>query len=356
MSTKQFEKLLSNFLDVALADIERLKNTTKELENSVSDLQTDNIELKNEVNDLRKRLQLSEGMIAQQNSKISQQKEQILELSARSMRENIVVHGIPEGTNESWEDTKKKLKSFIEKDLKADPEQVVIDRAHRTGTRAEGPRQIVAKLLTQDSKDVIFKNVKNLKGKAHLKVHEQLPAEINERRKRLWPKFKAAKAVATNRVSWALDKLIINGVAHSALDDSQTIDPAAASQSDVTVHHTDHVTEDGSTFMGHSARVTKKTDIPMVMANILQDRAVAGATHNMYAYRIQTDDGQTIEGHKDDGEHGAGFRLLKKLRDSKTDNAMVVVTRWYGNKHMGPKRFECIENAAVSALEILDSD
>ena len=351
-----FEALLTSFLDVAKRDIDRLDTTIKELQETTADLQTENTELKNEVNILKQRLQISEGLICQQKSKIFQQNEQILDLSARSMRDNIVVQGIPESPNESWADTKRKMQNFIKDDLKVNPDHVLIDRAHRTGSRGQGPRQIVAKMLNQDSKDKIFQNVKNLKGKPKLKVQEQLPAEVTERRKSLWPKFKAAKENSNNRVSWVLDKLIINGVAQSALDDSQPIDPIAVLQSDVQVKHTEHITEEGSTFMGHSARVTRKADISAVMAQILKDRALAGATHNIYAYRITTGDGKTLEGHRDDGEHGAGYKLLKKLRDSDSDNCMIVVTRWYGNKHMGVKRFQCIEKCADQALEKLDSE
>jgi hypothetical protein len=355
MSLENFETLLTSFLDVAKRDIERLDSSVKELKNTTNILQTENTELKNDVNLLKQRLQIAEGLICQQNSKIFQQNEQLLELSARSMRDNIVIQGIPEGANETWADTKRKVQNFIKDDLKVNPDHILIDRAHRTGSKAQGARQIVAKLVNQDSKDKIFQNVKNLRAKPHIKIQEQLPAEVAERRKRLWPKYKAAKENPNNRVSWALDKLIINGVAQSALDDCQVIDPVAVSQSDVQVKHTEHVVEDGSSFMGHSARITRKVDISAVMAQILQDRALAGATHNMYAYRMNID-GKTLEGHRDDGEHGAGFRLLKKLRDSNCDNCMIVVTRWYGNKHMGVKRFECIQRCADFALRKLDSE
>ena len=354
MSKENFQKLLSAFIEVATRDIERIEKVTNELKDTVGTLTTENIELRNEISELKCRLQLSEGLIEQQRSKISQQSEQILDVTARTMRDNIIVQGIPEDDRETWEQTKEKVKQFIENDLKIKPGDVLIDRAHRSGTKGRGPRQIVAKLMNQESKDLIFQNVKQLATKPHLKIQEQFPAEINERRKRLWPKFKSAKEVRTNKVSWSLDKLIINGVTHTAYDDNQPIEPKNVS--DIVVHHTQHLTEDGSTFMGHSAKVTCKTEVSDVMAKILQDRSLAGATHNMYAYRIAAQDGQMIEGHKDDGEHGASYRLLKMLRDGKIENAMTVVTRWYGNRHMGPKRFQCIEQSAESALRIINSE
>ena len=354
MSKPNFEKLLTAFIEIATKDITRIEQDCNELKNTVSNLTTENIDLRNELNDIKKRLQLSEGLVEQQRSKLKQQSEQILDLTARSMRDNIIVQGIPEGNNETWEETKNKLKKFIQKDLKIDPNAVQIDRAHRSGAKGRGPRQIVAKLLNQSSKDLIFQNVKNLKEKPQLKVQEQLPAEVNERRKRLWPKYKNAKQDPANKVSWALDKLLINGVTFSAFDDNQPVEPQ--NLSDIVVKHSEHLTEDGSTFMGHAARVTTKGDVANVMAKILQDRSVAGATHNIYAYRIMSQDGKVIEGHKDDGEHGASYKILKMMQENEAVNAMSVVTRWYGNRHMGPKRFECIAKCADSALKEIDSE
>jgi regulator of replication initiation timing len=354
MPPSNYEKLLSSFMEVATRDMKRLEDDLKDLKTTVGNLTTENKELNDEVGSLKMRLQISEGMIEQQRSKLYQQSEQILDLTARTMRDSIIVQGIPEGYNETWEQTKAKLKDFISNDLKIDPKNVQIDRAHRSGTRGKGPRQIIAKLLNQDSKDLIFKNVKNLKDKTHLKVQEQLPAEVNERKKRLWPKFKQAKENPANKVTWNLDKLVVNGVTHTAYDDFQLIEPENVT--DIAIQHTQHLNEDGSTFMGHSARVTQKTDVSNVMAKILQDRSLAGATHNMYAYRIMSPDGRVIEGHKDDGEHGASYKMLKMLRDNEVENVMTVVTRWFGNKHMGPKRFQCIEQCANSALQMIDSE
>jgi hypothetical protein len=211
-------------------------------------------------------------------------------------------------------------------------------------------------MMNQDSKDKIFKNVRKLKNKPNIRVFEQLPAEVSERRKRLWPKYRAAKTNPRNKVSWALDKLVINGVTFTAFDDPQVIDPATDPHTDIDVKHTQHLTEDGSTFMGHSAKVERKTDVSAVMSKILEDRSLAGATHNIYAYRILNEDGDITEGFRDDGEHGAGYKLLEFLKNKEAEDVMVVATRWYGNRHMGPKRFKCIEQCADFALKALNSE
>ena len=52
----------------------------------------------------------------------------------------------------------------------------------------------------------------------------------------------------------------------------------------------------------------------------------------------------------DDGESGAGARLLHLLDILGVKNVCVVVSRWYGGVHLGPDRFRHINNAARQLL------
>lgn len=94
-------------------------------------------------------------------------------------------------------------------------------------------------------------------------------------------KFLDAKQDDTNKVKWQGDKLVINGVSFSAKDD-------VLDYSDVNlipgidVKHSEHFVEDGSTFMAHSAIVNSKDEVTRAMASIMQDKSIAGATHNIY--------------------------------------------------------------------------
>jgi hypothetical protein len=241
----------------------------------------------------------------------------------------------------------------------ADTSDIIIDRAHRIGARQTGPnarpRSIIAKLSNQRSHDTIFKNVRSLKDK-DFSLQQQLPTEVVERRKRLWQKYKDAKKNTKNDVKWNLDKLVINGTSYTAYDDHQEINPEVLEEFNIDVKHTQHVTEDGSTFMGHSANIEDKSEIPAVMASIMQDRSLATATHNIYAYRISKGLGLYEEGFRDDGEHGAGFKMLKYMQDEDKADCILIVTRWFGNKPMGPKRFDCILQCADDAAKLLLSE
>ena len=313
-----------------------------------------NTNLVNKITALEKRLQLTEGLLHQAQTKIKMQSENIIDLHARSMHDNILISGIEESDKESWADTETKVVSFLKDELKIeDADASMLERVHRIGTKIpDKTRNVVVKFTSSAHKDKIFKNIKNLAGKKQYKIQEQLPGEIQERRKRLWPQYKQARDRAkldrTTKVNWSLDKLYINGTLHTAADDVQSISPSEHYDSNARVEHSQLKTDKGSTFQGHAANLSQNTSAAAVLAKLLANPSVAKAEHNIYAFRTKI--GDTIkEFYSDDGEHGAGQCLLRTLRDQDALDVMVVCTRWFGGTHIGPKRFdhitECIEEA-----------
>lgn len=57
---------------------------------------------------------------------------------------------------------------------------------------------------------------------------------------------------------------------------------------------------------------------------------------------------------EDDGEDGAGRKLALLLQMRNADGVLVVVSRWYGGIHLGPKRFAHISNVARDVLVQLE--
>ena len=53
----------------------------------------------------------------------------------------------------------------------------------------------------------------------------------------------------------------------------------------------------------------------------------------------------------DDGETGAGDKLLNFLQSANISSVVVMVTRWYGGIHLGPQRFRVIIQAATASLQ-----
>ncbi|KHN87465.1 Protein IMPACT -like protein [Toxocara canis] len=115
----------------------------------------------------------------------------------------------------------------------------------------------------------------------------------------------------------------------------------------------DILTDRKSTFQAHLALITSENEALLVLGKLKENSKIARATHNIYAWRTEEDvDGRIIKRHdcEDDGEIGAGPKLLHLLELMKASNVIVIVTRWYGGIHLGPDRFRHICNIAREIL------
>lgn len=55
----------------------------------------------------------------------------------------------------------------------------------------------------------------------------------------------------------------------------------------------------------------------------------------------------------DDGESGAGQVILRMLEREELRDHVVIVTRWYGGKHLGGDRFRHVQTATRTYLDAL---
>lgn len=106
-----------------------------------------------------------------------------------------------------------------------------------------------------------------------------------------------------------------------------------------------------SVFQPHLARVTATQQVPVVLNKLKENRKIATATHNIWAYRIALESGTMAQDCEDDGETKAGSRMLHLMGVLNVVNVLVIVTRWYGGCHLGPDRFKHINTATRSILE-----
>lgn len=111
------------------------------------------------------------------------------------------------------------------------------------------------------------------------------------------------------------------------------------------------VTDRKSKFVAHAAVVHTREEVKEVMDVLLEDSKIAIATHNIMAYRILMEDGTIDEQRFDDGEHGAGDKLLFLLDQRGECETMVCVSRWWGGILLGPDRFKHINTRAAEALD-----
>jgi hypothetical protein len=125
--------------------------------------------------------------------------ETIIDLQARSMRDNLLFFNFDEGT--SFEDRKsencaEKVLQFCENNLKIDSAatHMKIDRAHRIGPYQHGKkRPIVVKFNFYGDKETVKSSAREKLINSNFRVCDQLPKPIQDRRKKLLPYLIEAK-------------------------------------------------------------------------------------------------------------------------------------------------------------------
>ena len=356
--TKEIRALSQNSLTTVVETLSNLVKTQQseihDIKDSIGKLITENVKLEEEKNNMKHRIDIYEARVERLERTVNEQNEEILDLKCRSMRDNLVFNNVREFDKE---DTREVVSDFIADVMKVDKDLIQIDRAHRTGPRKiDGTRSIVVKFANSDSKSNVIKSSPGLKN-TDFSVFEQFPPEIEERRKKLLKVMKEKKSVDSNaKCRLVVDKLFINGQKY--IDEDRNDRNNVFSEKDVedakTVKlvHSQPILDRGSTFVGHAAMIKSTNSVRSVLLKAYENKLVAGAHHNIYAYRIR-ENGQLRESSCDDKEHGAGKQLLNLLQEKKLENVMVITTRWYGGLDLGRDRFVHIKEASNQALDVL---
>lgn len=100
------------------------------------------------------------------------------------------------------------------------------------------------------------------------------------------------------------------------------------------------ISDRGSRYAVSGAKVADAAQIKQVLAELCRNKRFAKATHHSWAAVL--DDGPLKE---DDGESGAGALILQMLERAELRDHVVIVTRWYGGKHLGGDRFRHVIDA-----------
>jgi len=126
----------------------------------------------------------------------------------------------------------------------------------------------------------------------------------------------------------------------------------AVSQDEVEIVHGEPLVDRKSTFQAHLALVTSMGQVDWARRQLLLDKRIASATHNILAYRFRDDArGIVVADNDDDGESSAGGKLAALLDLRGAMGVLVVVSRWYGGIQLGPDRFKNINRCAQLLLD-----
>ncbi|MEX0311169.1 MAG: YigZ family protein [Tateyamaria sp.] len=105
----------------------------------------------------------------------------------------------------------------------------------------------------------------------------------------------------------------------------------------------------GSKYAVSGCPVASRADIDAALKVLKRDRSYARATHNTWGALLTA--GGAIKG--DDGEAGAGMVILRMLERDDVQDHLIVVTRWYGGKHLGGDRFRHVQSCVRAYLDAL---
>ncbi len=109
------------------------------------------------------------------------------------------------------------------------------------------------------------------------------------------------------------------------------------------------LTDRGSKYAVSGCPVTDRAGIDAALELLKRDKAYAKATHNTWAVVLSASGALKA----DDGEKGAGMMILRMLEREGLQDLLLVVTRWYGGKHLGGDRFRHVQSCVRAYLDQL---
>ena len=193
---EEFEIQQKNIVTLVSGNFEITMQEIKKVNNEINKLKT-SIEHTDEV--LQERMEKIEEKYDHINSKVNENYEhqldpqyveaKLIELEDRSRRCNLIIDGVEEGKDETWDQCEEKVLDIFTDQLEIE-KNVQIERAHRTGKKGSKhshektrkPRTIVLRLNSYKDK---IKILKKLKG-TNIYINEDFSAATMNYRKELW--------------------------------------------------------------------------------------------------------------------------------------------------------------------------
>ena len=106
------------------------------------------------------------------------------------------------------------------------------------------------------------------------------------------------------------------------------------------------ISDRGSRYSVSGGACSSPDEARVLIKNLCRKKKFAKATHNTWAFVQESGPIKS-----DDGEAGAGMVIARMLEREGLLNHIVVVTRWYGGKHLGGERFRHVQNAVRYYLD-----
>lgn len=100
------------------------------------------------------------------------------------------------------------------------------------------------------------------------------------------------------------------------------------------------ISDRGSRYAVSGGAARSRDEVAALIAELKTSKRFAKATHHSWAAVLS---GEAVK--DDDGESGAGQLILQMIERAGLQDHVIIVTRWYGGKHLGGERFRHVIDA-----------
>ena len=197
-------------LNFIIAKLDKLEGMAVHIEN-----------ISQKLNFACEKIETLEVKFADTDDRVTRTEYKLLDLEARSRRNNLVFNKIADPIEETWDDCEARLVDFISREMKLGEgaKNIVFHRVHRLGKPRRGtgpngrpfpPRPIIAGFRDFKDREMVLKHAQNLKGTQY-SVNQDFPVEIRNARGRLWTEFCKARAEGHRASIVYPARLVVNG-------------------------------------------------------------------------------------------------------------------------------------------------
>ncbi|XP_048753927.2 uncharacterized protein LOC125665320 [Ostrea edulis] len=316
--------------------------------------------LKQENKMLKEDIDMLKSVVINLDRTVRKQQSEITDLKSRSMKQNLLIHNLPEEENENLF---KKIPQLIKEYLGV---ETTFANIHRNGPKNPGrPRTITGRLEKFTDKEKVLqaqKDRRNSEGSGSTEqsntpfyITPQRPVEVAENRKKLQEisNLYWKENVKTRFVG---DKLVFpNGNTYKEKvltpkpENILLVDQAEKEALQQIQMSTLETSTEGNDFKIAASTTATFNQVRNFYKKVVMDSNYSNADHNILVYRFTDKNGLIHEGYNDDGEHGAGRRLLKDLQSLHVTDMTCIISRFFG-KYLGYRRFQIMENLAADIV------
>lgn len=339
-----------------------INDLLEEARATIGETQADVCSTQELLQDNVKTIQMLTSVVLKQNQQLNSLQSEVDDLKARSMRENILIHNVPEDDSQGVRNAAVKALARVNIDISS----TEFDRIHRLGpVRSDkSSRPIVAKPHKFRETDRLLNvDKRGLNRKTQPWISPQYPEQIREARIQLSMIAEEKKKLSPNvKIKINHTTLLVN---NSIVKPSLT-PPSPAEILTLEKQEKEElknikfvkgaqVNTKSSSFVAQATHVKNLNQVRNAYKATMLDPAAAQATHNIAAYILPGGS----SGYCDDRDYGLGRRALQVMQSLNSKQQQlgiaIFISRQYGGTKLGTQRFDIVRDITTEVCKKLQN-